>query len=155
MSKSERKRLAERLRRALPPAADLVEKAERVEVARLRCMSIELVIAEGVPAIVLEEEPYPTILAAHRLGLRLPTAVVDMGAVPRILNGADVMAPGIVELDPFAAGDAVYVADVEGRRVFAVGRALMSSDEIARARRGRAIRNLHYAGDRLWRALTG
>ncbi|MEM3943571.1 MAG: DUF1947 domain-containing protein [Thermofilaceae archaeon] len=155
LSKSERRRLVERLRATLPAAAELVEKAGRVELARLREPEKDLLIIDGVPALVMGEEVYPTVLAAHRLSLKLPLVVVDMGAVPHILNGADVMAPGIVEAEPFSAGDLVYVADVEKRRVFAVGRALMSSDEIARVRRGRAVKNLHYAGDKVWRALTG
>lgn len=155
LSKSERRKLVEELKAALPAAAELVEEAEKVELARLRQLNVELLIIEGVPAVVLGKEAYPTVLAAHKLNLRLPVAVVDMGAVPHILNGADVMAPGIVEVERFNAGDAVYVADVEKRRVFAAGRALMSSDGIMRVRRGKAIKNLHYAGDKLWRALTG
>jgi len=154
LSKSERRRLEAKLESLLPAAVELMRRVERVEVAHLRDLDLDLVIIEGVPAIVLGNEVYPTVLAALRLGLRLPTAVVDMGAVPHILNGADVMAPGIVEVDRFNRGDLVYIADEERRRVFAVGRALMSSEEIMSLRRGRAIKNLHYAGDKLWRALT-
>ena len=151
MSKSEKKRLLELLRRSLPPAAELLKRAKRAELAKLRIRPIDLLIIDGVPAIVIEEEgAYPTVLAAHRLGLKLPTVVVDMGAVPHILNGADVMAPGIVKFDEFERGDVVYVADEEGERVFAVGRALVSSSELSNMKRGKAVKNLHYAGDKLW-----
>ena len=153
LSKSAKKRLVEELRAKLPQAAEVVERAERVEVARLE--DAELVIVDGVPALVVSGGlTFPTLLAAHRLGLRLPLVVVDMGAVPHILNGADVMAPGIVEAEPFEPGSLVYVADVEKRRVFAVGQALMGSEELMRVRRGRAVRNLHYAGDELWRLIA-
>lgn len=156
ISKSERKKLAELLRATLPPAAALVEEARAVETARLRGFEGELIIIDGVAALVVRGElAYPTLLAAYRLGLELPRVTVDMGAVPHILNGADVMAPGIVEFGAFAAGDIVYVDDVEKRRVFAVGQALVSSEELKSVKRGKAIRNLHYAGDKLWRLLTG
>ncbi len=156
LSKSDRRKLAERLRSSLPPAAELVERAAIVEVARLRGFGGELVLVDGVAAVVLEGElAYPTLLAAHRLGLELPRVTVDMGAVPRILNGADVMAPGIVAFGEFKAGDIVYVDDVERRRVFAVGQALMGSEELKGVKRGKAVRTLHYAGDKLWKAITG
>lgn len=156
LSKSDRRRLVERLRSSLPPAAELVERAGIVEVARLRGFEGELVLIDGVAALVLESGlAYPTLLAAHRLGLELPRVTVDMGAVPRILNGADVMVPGIVAFGEFKAGDVVYVDDVEKRRVFAVGRALMGGEELRTAKRGKAVQTLHYAGDKLWRAITG
>ncbi len=156
VSKSERRKLVERLRNSLPPAAELVERANLVEVARLRGSESELVLVDGVAALVLEKDSaYPTLLAAHKLGLELPRVTVDMGAVPHILNGADVMVPGIVAFDEFEANDVVYVDDVEKRRVFAVGRALMSSGELKSAKRGKAVHVLHYAGDRLWKLLTG
>jgi len=156
VSKSERRKLVERLRASLPPATELIEKADLVEVARLRGSESELVLVNGVAALVLEGElAFPTLLAAHKLGLELPRVTVDMGAVPHILNGADVMVPGIVTFGEFEVGDIVYVDDVEKHRVFAVGQALMGSGELRETKRGKAVRTLHYAGDKLWKLLTG
>jgi PUA domain protein len=156
VSKSERRKLVERLSAGLPPAAGLIERAGLVEVARLRGSESELVLVDGVAALVLEKElAYPTLLAAHKLGLELPRVTVDMGAVPHILNGADVMVPGIVAFSEFEAGSVVYVDDVEKRRVFAVGLALIGSNELRNVKRGKAVRTLHYAGDKLWKLLTG
>ena len=82
---------------------------------------------------------------------RLPAAVVDMGAVPFVCKGADVMAPGITEVrGEFNAGHLVVVRDVRHGKALAVGRALMPSGEIMGSRKGKAIRNLHYVGDKLW-----
>lgn len=155
LSKSERRRLAERLKAALPAASELVECAKLVELARLRGLDADVVIIDGVPAVVVrEDEVYLTLLAAYRLNVRLPTVIVNMGAVPHILNGADVMAPGIVDFEEFKVGGVVYVADVEKRRVFAVGAALVDSESLGAMKRGKVVRTLHYAGDKLWRALT-
>jgi PUA-domain protein len=83
---------------------------------------------------------------------RLPSVVVDMGAVPYVCNGADIMAPGIKEITGgFEEGDIVVVRDVTHRKALSVGRALKSSAEIEASRKGRVIQNLHYVGDKLWK----
>jgi PUA domain protein len=86
---------------------------------------------------------------------RLPAAVVDMGAVPFVCKGADVMAPGITEVrGEFEEGHLVVVRDIRHGKALAVGRALRPSKEIIASRKGRAIQNLHYVGDKLWNAKT-
>ena len=151
VSKRERKRIVALMEEKLVEAVDLVKKAEKVEVAKLRVREATLILLNGIPAIVVEGElVYPTLVAAYRLGLKLPTIVVDMGAVPHILNGADVMVPGIVKFDEFEKGGIVYIADEEKLRIFAVGEALISSEELATVNRGKAVRTLHYAGGKLW-----
>jgi PUA domain protein len=82
---------------------------------------------------------------------RLPAAVVDMGAIPFVCKGADVMAPGITEVrGEFEEGRLVVVRDIRHGKALAVGRALRPSKEIMTSRKGRAIQNLHYVGDKLW-----
>jgi PUA domain protein len=84
---------------------------------------------------------------------RLPAAVVDMGAVPFVCKGADVMAPGITEVrGEFEEGRLVVVRDIRHGKALAVGRALRTSKEIMASRKGRAVQNLHYVGDKLWNA---
>lgn len=155
LSKSERKRLVELFRSQFPAGAELLQAAATIEIARLRDIDLELVIIDKVPAIVLSENiTYPTLMAAIKLSLKLPVVVVDMGAVPHILNGADVMAPGIVDHDTFDRNALVYITDVNQRRAFAVGQALVSSKELENMKRGRVIRNLHYAGDKIWKIIS-
>jgi PUA domain protein len=84
---------------------------------------------------------------------RLPAAVVDMGAVPFVCKGADVMAPGITEVrGEFEEGRLVVVRDIRHGKALAVGRALRPSKAIMASRKGRVIHNLHYVGDKLWNA---
>jgi len=76
---------------------------------------------------------------------------VDMGAVPYVYNGADVMAPGIVEADPaIAVGDLVWVRDEKNRRPLAVGAALMTGAEMAAAEKGKSVKAVHHVGDEYW-----
>jgi len=77
--------------------------------------------------------------------------VVDMGAVRFVTNGADVMAPGIVDADEnIMKGSFVWVCDVNNKKPLAVGEALVSSDEMKQAQKGKAIRTIHWVGDELW-----
>jgi PUA-domain protein len=81
---------------------------------------------------------------------RLPRVIVDMGAIPYVCNGADVMAPGITDMDAFMAGDIVVVRDITHGKALAIGRALKNSSDIEAVKKGKVVENLHYVGDSLW-----
>lgn len=95
----------------------------------------------------------PTLKAVEVLE-KLPRVVVDMGAVPHICNGADVMAPGVVEvMGEFGEGDVVAVVDERHGKFIAVGLALKPSQEMRAMRKGRVVENVHYVGDGVWKSL--
>ena len=80
-----------------------------------------------------------------------PFVRVDDGAVPRIVNGADVMRPGIKEFSGnFNKGDIVLVKDFKDR-VIAVGLALVSREEAEQMQKGKVVKNVHYLGDKIWK----
>ena len=75
-----------------------------------------------------------------------------MGAVPYVTNGADVMGPGILEADPgISEGDLVWIKDVKNNVPLAVGVALRSGEELSSKQPGKAIKTIHYVGDKLWK----
>ncbi len=103
----------------------------------------------GKPVLVQKAtgEVIPFIGAIRTEGLKLKSVVVDSGAVKFILNGADVMGPGIVEADKdIEVGDLVVVLEERYRAPVAVGIALRPSTEIKE--RGKSVKNLHHAADR-------
>jgi len=82
---------------------------------------------------------------------KFPVVVVDMGAIPHICRGADVMSPGIVEIrGDFGKGSLVVVKDMRHMKSLAVGEALIPSEMICSTKKGKSVRNLHHVGDRLW-----
>jgi len=82
--------------------------------------------------------------------LNYPTITVDDGAVPHIVNGADVMRPGIKEINgDFGDGDVVLIRDLKSRYI-AIGVSLMSSGEMRNATKGKVVRVIHHLGDKLW-----
>ena len=80
-----------------------------------------------------------------------PQAFVDEGAIRFLLNGADVMRPGIRKFDDWgAAGKMVVVREEKKGRAVAVGTSLVSSSEAQGMSRGGCVKNLHHVGDRYW-----
>lgn len=85
----------------------------------------------------------------------LPSVLVDMGAIPYVCNGADVMSPGITGIDgDFGEGDLVIVRDERHRKSLAVGVALVPSVDMREMPRGKAVKSIHYVGDKLWKVTS-
>jgi len=106
------------------------------------------------PLLVSREDTFlPTLIFSEALN-RLPKIVVNMGAVPHICNGADVMAPGVVKIEgEFQVDEFLLVIDERHHKPLAIGKALFSSEHMKSLKQGRIIKNLHYVGDKLWKFL--
>jgi len=85
---------------------------------------------------------------------QIPKIVVDMGAVPYVCKGADVMAPGVKEVQGnFVENGLLLIVDERHGQPLAVGSAMFDSEELKNVQRGKTIRNIHYVGDKLWDSL--
>jgi PUA-domain protein len=113
----------------------------------------ELYFVGGELWLVIQQDLiYPGLPALLSENVELPKVIVDMGAVPHIANGADVMAPGIYDLDKkLVEGKLVVIIDQKNLVPLAVGRMLLSVETILEINKGRAIDTLHYVGDPLWK----
>ena len=90
-------------------------------------------------------------------GKSLPKIIVDMGAVPHVVNGADVMAPGVVRVEgEFMEDSFVVVVDENHGQPLAVGSSVFSADIINRMvknkEKGKVVMSLHHAGDSFFKA---
>ena len=100
-----------------------------------------------------EDTVLPTLIFNDALN-RLPKIVVNKGAVPHICNGADVMAPGVVQIEgEFQADEFLVVIDERHRKPLVIGKALFNSEYMKNLKQGRIVKNLHYVGDKLWKLL--
>jgi PUA-domain protein len=80
-----------------------------------------------------------------------PKIVVDMGAVPYVCKGADVMAPGIVRIEgEFSKGDLVLVADMKFGKALALGESLYDAEVAKQTKKGPVVKTLHYVSDKIW-----
>jgi PUA domain protein len=130
-------------------AERLFGRKPRIEV--IETLRHEILVIDGAPLLVISEEGlFPTLLFREALSL-LPRITVDMGAVPHICNGADVMAPGVVGIHgDFKEGDLVVVVDEKHGKPLAIGRSLFGSESAKTLRQGRVFKNLHHIGDGIW-----
>ena len=60
----------------------------------------------------------------------IPKVVVDKGAIRFVVNGADIMRPGITACDEFEKDTCVVIVDETVGRPIAVGKALLSSTDL-------------------------
>ncbi len=103
-------------------------------------------------ALVLEQKPFPTMRGVLKYGAKKRFVTVDMGAVGFVCNGADVMAPGIVDADAeIEEGDLVWIRDEKNLKPLAIGKALVPGEKMLEKGKGKMVVSLHYVGDKLWK----
>ncbi|HME19322.1 MAG TPA: PUA domain-containing protein [Nitrososphaerales archaeon] len=92
----------------------------------------------------------PFLGSAAALSL-FPSATVDAGAIKFLLNGADVMRPGIRTFDGWGdKGRTVVIREEQKARAIAVGTATVPSEEASAMTKGVCLTNVHHVGDRFW-----
>jgi PUA domain protein len=106
-------------------------------------------VAEGM---IYQDKVFLTVRGLLRHRPQRASVTVDMGAVPFVTKGADIMGPGIVDADPAVRpDDLVWVKDINNGVPLAVGVALVSGEEMRERSPGKAIKNLHHVSDKLWK----
>lgn len=117
---------------------------------------IKVILVDNEPLLIeYDGRHYVSVYGAIKLRPERYKVMVDEGALKFIMNGADVMKPGIVYADErIKEGDFVYVT-VEGKESpIAVGIALCNGDEM-KGTRGKAVKNLHHLKDKIWKHFYG
>src|SRR5207245_11585827 len=131
------------------PGTKLASIKGRVEVEKIG--DSEVVFVEGTPLAVRRAGLLIPSLVNNESLNTLPRIVVDMGAVPHVVGGADVMAPGIRKVEgEFAERQFLVVVDEKHGKYLAVGRALMGSGPMAATKKGKVVENVHFVGDLIW-----
>jgi PUA domain protein len=110
------------------------------------------IFVEDVPCFMyVDDKIIFTLTGLNRYKPKNRFVVVDMGAVRFVTNGADVMAPGVVDADQnIMEGDEVWVCDEKHHKPLAIGFAVMSGEEMINEKKGKAVQIVHYVGDKIW-----
>lgn len=110
-----------------------------------------IILEEREPVLLLHQERwFPTLQTLNKKNT-LKKITVDMGAIPYVCSGADVMRPGIKAIEQGIAKDAaVAIVDEKYGKFLAVGISLFDSEEMRKMEKGKAVKNLHYVGDWIW-----
>lgn len=127
---------------------------DKVNVEAFETESAEIFLINAKPLLVKAgENIYPTLRFDEYLQTA-PKVVVDMGAVPYVCNGANVMAPGIRRFEgQFDENDIVIVVDEKHSRPIAIGEILYDAERVKSVSRGTVVRNVYYVGDKTWNLL--
>jgi PUA domain protein len=111
---------------------------------------VVFVVVDGYEFVQAGEAFFPYLGSQETLAL-FPQAFVDEGAIKFLLNGADVMRPGIRKFDDWEdVGRMVVVREEKKGRAIAVGPASVASSEARSMTKGSCIKNLHHLGDKYW-----
>ena len=80
-----------------------------------------------------------------------PCHPTDAGAIPYVVNGADIMRPGIVSCtDDVKAGSPVQIVDERHGKPLAIGIALMDAPDLRASTAGKMVKKFHHVGDEIW-----
>ncbi|MBR9676184.1 DUF1947 domain-containing protein [Candidatus Woesearchaeota archaeon] len=123
-----------------------ISKKQKVEV-----LDEKIVLVDGVPCFFYYKRRIsPTLHFLNKYPSSLSSVVVDMGAVKFVVNGADIMRPGILSCEEFIEDDLVVIVDEKNKKPLSVGIALFDSETVMDEDSGKVISNIHYVGDDTW-----
>jgi len=145
LRKKESKRVAEEIK-------ENCEVDIAVEIDRVVIDGRSVLLVDGEP-VLLEHDGrhYFTVYGIMKFRPEKGRIAVDGGAVKFVMNGADIMKPGIVEADEnIEEGDFCYVVVEKKLTPLAVGIALINGKNMVGGK-GKAVKNIHHLNDRIWR----
>ncbi|KAI5187434.1 malignant T-cell-amplified sequence [Nematocida homosporus] len=114
----------------------------------------QYILKNGLPIFIMADKFIPTLKCVHACPNIVKRVVVDVGAIKHIINGADVMAPGLLhqtsEFPSVSIGDIVAIYGYGKINAMAVGIILMDNQQVEEQRIGVAIKTVNHLGDRLY-----
>jgi PUA domain protein len=130
---------------------DAVKQLENSKFETANIDDMHLILVDGEPLLFqINDFYFPTVKGALKLELRKNVVTVDSGAVRFVVNGADIMCPGIVAADDnILEGDPVIIIEEAHSKPLAVGTALIPGAEM-KGNTGKGVKSIHYVGDKLW-----
>jgi PUA-domain protein len=130
--------------------------ADSFEKVELTSDEWDVVLVDGDPLVLYvgsdegAKQPFLTVRGANEFPPTEQVVTVDAGAVQFVSDGADVMRPGIVEVDEdIEAGDLVVINEESHGKYLAIGRALVDGTEMV-GEEGRVVESIHHVGDDLY-----
>lgn len=153
-----RQKIVEQLPAITPYVGDFFPKKEKTITAKCAGHITILASASGVPLFFQTREGayVPTLRTLHKYPFLLPILRVDRGAIKHVINGADVMVPGLrssrAVIESEVGRNCVVAVYAESKEhAICVGMTKMSSQQMRVNDKGIAIESMHYLSDGLWK----
>lgn len=148
--KSEMAEIVRRLEDELGAEADLFA-SDRIEVAETGG-PIRFYFIDRQPLLFERGGVlFPTLRGAMARPFAARRITVDMGAVQFVVNGADIMRPGIVEVtDDVRADRPALVVEERHHKPLAICLARLDAAPLRAETAGKVCKNIHHVGDEIW-----
>jgi len=133
-----------------------IEISKKDIIERIEDDNYKIILINKQPTFFYYDQTLlPTLQFLQQKPNLLKQITVDMGAIKFIINGADIMRPGITAIEEgIEQEQAIVIIDQQNKKPLAVGIALVSSSDMQQATSGKVIKNIHYVGDALWKFAT-
>ncbi|KAL1977010.1 hypothetical protein VTN31DRAFT_3292 [Thermomyces dupontii] len=143
-----------------PYIDEILPKKAQLESVKLADRGATLYVIDSKPLFYQNGDTLiPHLRLVHMFPDALPRLRVDRGAIPFILSGAALMAPGLTSAGGWLpdsdhalqAGQVVAVGAEGKEEVCLVGPLKMGTEEIKQKKKGVVMDDGHYLGDGLWK----
>ncbi len=113
------------------------------------------ILASEILALDIDGTPFLSLPGLLKYGASRRHVTVDSGAVGFVVNGADIMGPGVTGGDErILKGQIVWVAEEKFRRPLAIGRSMVDGAVFGKKEKGKCVESLFHVGDKLWKLHT-
>ena len=148
--KSQGQELLARLAEQIGPSANLFH-GDMIEVLETNA-DVSLFMVHKKPLLMATDAwVFPTLKGAVQFPFPERRVVVDAGAIPYVVNGADIMRPGIVSVtDDVKAQAPVQIVDERHGKPLAIGISLFDAPDLRASTAGKMVKKFHHVGDEIW-----
>lgn len=131
-----------------------LSKKDTVQEAIDKENNIHLILVNKEPWFFYHQDILlPTLKLLLQKPDLLPKITVDMGAIKFVVNGADIMRPGITNIqDSIEQNQFVVIIDENNHKPLCVGKALLNTQEMKIQEKGKSVKNIHFVGDAIWKS---
>tara|TARA_Y100000034_G_C6801955_1_gene359767 strand:- start:333 stop:785 length:453 start_codon:yes stop_codon:yes gene_type:complete len=126
--------------------------SKKNQIVLIQNNDLKLILVDKRPSFFYYQDKISPTLKYLQSNLILKKITVDMGAIKFVINGADIMRPGIVNIEnEIEKNEFIVIVDENNGKPLAVGVALLNTEEMKETKSGKVIKNIHYVGDKIWR----
>ncbi len=108
----------------------------------------------GRPYVYVYDRTIPTLFLLNDIQPDSMYVTVDDGAVPHIINGANVFAQGITQMDPEIKENSMVFIRNSKKQYVGVGISKKSAGDIMANKKGEAIILIHFPGDKIMKTFS-
>ena len=150
LRKSDANRLKERLYAEIGAEAEDY-LAHTIEVAETNSDTKIYFVGKKPYLLEMHNIIFPTLYGALEFPITSRQVMVDMGAVSFVVNGADIMRPGVQAVtSDIKQNHPVIIVDERYKKPLAIGTALYNAEELMAQTLGKVVKTWHYIGDDIW-----